>query len=204
MNNGTQNTQAVLARQEELVVQEMPDEVLVYDLKRHKAHCLNKTAAFVWQHCDGQTTVAEMAGLLEKETGARVDEDVVWYALGKLGDANLLANKVALPVTDGMSRRRMVRRLGTMLVLPAVVSLIAPNAVQAVTVVTLNEKIACGQCNNQDNPVGCTTDTCCTGSCGGPNRSCFPTGLPGSTPGQIDTACSGFLCEPASNAAPCS
>ena len=29
------------ARQDELVVEELPDETLVYDLKRHKARCLN-------------------------------------------------------------------------------------------------------------------------------------------------------------------
>src|SRR5690349_17456429 len=166
MNNGTQNTQMALARQEELVVQEMPDEVLVYDLKRHKAHCLNKTAAFVWNHCDGQTTVTEMAGLLEKDTGAPVDEEVVLYALGKLGDADLLASKVANSLNDGMSRRRMLGRVGAVMVLPTVVSLIAAAAAAAVSIVTLGKKIDCGQCNNQDNPANCVQDTCCTGECG--------------------------------------
>ena len=36
------------ARQDELVVEELQDETLVYDLKRHKARCLNRTAALVW------------------------------------------------------------------------------------------------------------------------------------------------------------
>ena len=35
-----------IARSNGLVVQEMPDEVLVYDLDSNKAHCLNETAAF--------------------------------------------------------------------------------------------------------------------------------------------------------------
>jgi hypothetical protein len=30
-----------LARKEGLVIQELPDEVLVYDLDRDRAHCLN-------------------------------------------------------------------------------------------------------------------------------------------------------------------
>ncbi len=47
------------ARQDELVVEELSDETLVYDLKRHKANCLNRTAALVWQDCDGQTSVAQ-------------------------------------------------------------------------------------------------------------------------------------------------
>ena len=36
------------ARQDELVVEELQDETLVYDLERHKARCLNRTAALVW------------------------------------------------------------------------------------------------------------------------------------------------------------
>ena len=55
------------ARQDELVVEELPDETLLYDLKSHKASCLNRTAALVWSHCDGQTSVAEMATMLERQ-----------------------------------------------------------------------------------------------------------------------------------------
>ena len=63
-----ETTSALLprARQEELVVEELPDETLVYDLKRHKAHCLNRAAALVWQHCDGRTTSSDMAEILEQ------------------------------------------------------------------------------------------------------------------------------------------
>ena len=53
------------ARQEKLLVHELTDEVLVYDLKRHKAHSLNKTAALVWQRCDGKSGVTEITRLLE-------------------------------------------------------------------------------------------------------------------------------------------
>ena len=38
------------ARTEGLVVTELPDELLVYDLERHRAHCLNPTAALVFKH----------------------------------------------------------------------------------------------------------------------------------------------------------
>src|SRR5262245_32635184 len=115
MNNTTNNSQEVLARHEDLVVQELPDEVLVYDLKQHKAHCLNKTASFIWQHCDGQTSVPEIAGLLKQESGSPVNEEVVWYAIDKLGKADLLTEKFTSPVQDGLSRRRMIRRLGAVL-----------------------------------------------------------------------------------------
>ena len=48
-----------MARQNGLVVQEMPGEVLVYDLDSNKAHCLNESAATVWRSCDGNNSVAD-------------------------------------------------------------------------------------------------------------------------------------------------
>ncbi|HKP13920.1 MAG TPA: PqqD family protein, partial [Blastocatellia bacterium] len=112
-----------LAREADLVVQRFPDEVMVYDLRNHKAHCLNQTAAFVWRHCDGQRAVAELAALLTQEAGSPVGEEVVWYALDKLNKADLLQERIAVPVADNMSRRRMVKRVGALVVLPAVISL---------------------------------------------------------------------------------
>ncbi|MEK6303097.1 MAG: PqqD family protein [Acidobacteriota bacterium] len=206
MENGSLNNQAALARHEELVVQELPDEVVVYDLKRHKAHCLNKTAAFVWNHCDGETTVTELARLLEQEAGSPLDERVVWYTLDKLRKADLLDGQLKSPVDDGLSRRRMIRRLGAMIVIPTVISLVAPTAVMAASITVFAKKIACGQCNQQDNPIGCVSDTCCTGNCGGPQRGCVcaTPGCPPGPGGLIDTSCTGALCTAASAAAPCS
>jgi Coenzyme PQQ synthesis protein D (PqqD) len=187
-----------LARETDLVVQKMPDEVMVYDLRSHKAHCLNQTAAFVWRHCDGQRTAGEIAALLGQETGSPVGEDVVWYALDKLNKADLLQGKIALPVIDHMSRRRMVKRVGALLALPAVASLIAPTAHAAVSVIITSKKIADGQCNNQNNPQSCSDDTCCSGT----KRTCIAIGVaPG---GLVNTACLGVPCAPAGAASPCS
>lgn len=187
-----------LAREADLVVQKFPDEVMVYDLRNHKAHCLNQTAALVWRHCDGQRSVSEIAALLAQETDSPVSEEVVWYALDKLSKAALLEEKVAVPFTDAMSRRRMVKRVGALVVLPAVISLIAPTAHAQVSVIITSKKIADGQCNNQNNPQSCTDDTCCTGT----KRTCVQIGVaPG---GLVNTACVGVPCEPAGNAAPCS
>ena len=44
-------------RRSGLVVQERPDEVLVYDLNTNKAHCLNESAAVVFHACDGTNSV---------------------------------------------------------------------------------------------------------------------------------------------------
>ena len=57
------NTEQIIpqARQEGLIVQELSEEVLVYDQQRHQAHCLNQTAAVVWRQCDGRRGAQEVA-----------------------------------------------------------------------------------------------------------------------------------------------
>ena len=81
------------ARTESLLVEELSEETLVYDEERHKAHCLNPTAAFVWHHCDGQTSVSELARLLEDELGIPANEEVVWLALDRLERVHLLEER---------------------------------------------------------------------------------------------------------------
>lgn len=121
------------ARKEGLVVQHLSDEVLVYDQQRHKAHCLNETAALIWMRCDGKTTVASMAQELSKQTGTRVGEDIVWLALDQLGKSRLLQGRSK--AAEGVSRREMMKRAGlaAAIALPAVTSIVAPSAVQAAT-----------------------------------------------------------------------
>jgi hypothetical protein len=117
------------ARQDGIVVRELPDEVLIYDLERHKAHCLNQTAAAVWRHCDGETTPREISYRLAREFSTPVDEDVVWLALDELGTLNLLESPVVRET--GMSRAQMMRRVGVItaaVALPAAFSLNVPNA----------------------------------------------------------------------------
>lgn len=153
MNNANENPQAALARHEGLVVQELPDEVLVYDLKQHKAHCLNRTAAFVWHHCDGQTTAAEIAGLLEQEWRNPVSEDVVWLALRQLSKADLLQERVVRPGGEmNFSRRALMRKLGFVAVtLPLVTSIIAPTVMAGASVIPPED---CQACVKKEKGVG--------------------------------------------------
>lgn len=137
MNDSPNNRQAFLARHDEMVVQELPDEVLVYDLKRHKAHCLNQAAAFVWNHCDGQTSVTEIAGLLAEELNKPVTEDIIWLALTQLDQSNLLQERIVKPSGGvNFSRRRAMRKVGqaALLTLPVVTSILVPRAVSAATI----------------------------------------------------------------------
>jgi len=127
------------ARKEGLVVKALADETLVYDLKSHRAHCLNRTSGLVFKHCDGNTSVGEMVGLVGSELGVALrdaleNEKLVWLALEQLGKADLLETRLSAPPAVGRcSRREMVRRMGVGLaaLLPLVTSIIAPTPVEA-------------------------------------------------------------------------
>jgi Coenzyme PQQ synthesis protein D (PqqD) len=123
------------ARKNELIVKELASEVLVYDEKNQKAHCLNQTAALVWKFCDGRTTVPKMARLLEKEMSVAVPEQAVWLAIEQLEETSLLEVPVSkpawLPLT---SRRELIRRLGiAAVILPLITSIQAPTAAATAT-----------------------------------------------------------------------
>ncbi len=149
-----------LARTDQLVVQELPDEVLVYDLERHKAHCLNKTSGMIWKRCDGRTTVAEMTRRLGRELAAPVDEDVVWLALAQLRKFHLLKEGSGGLGLLKVSRRDLVRKyLPAALAVPLILSVPAPTPAQ-----TLSRCLGpCEKCSG--------SRECCSGSCDG---ICFP------------------------------
>lgn len=130
------------ARTDELLIEEFPDETLVYDLRRDRAHCLNRTASLVWRACDGRTQVKEIAGRLASEAGLPADEALVWMALTRLEKARLLAERVDAPgPRAGYARREVIRTLGLTgalaLFLPAVESIVAPLAAQAASRISL-------------------------------------------------------------------
>ena len=145
-----------LARKQGLVVKEVSGEVLVYDLDRDKAHCLNQTAALVWKYCDGHTSVSRIAKSLEQDLQAPIDQKVVWYALLQLGKDHLLEERIVPPaIMAGMNRRDMIRALGlaAVVAVPVVTSIVAPTPAQAATclpsgsVCTLPAECCSGLCS---------------------------------------------------------
>ncbi len=91
-----------VARKEELVIQELAEEILVYDLEMNKAHCLNRTAAFVWKFCDGKNTIADITRLLAETEGQPVSDELVWLAIDQLSQKNLLGKA---PIAWTIKRR---------------------------------------------------------------------------------------------------
>ena len=158
--NEKARTAKPIARKQGLVIQELPDEVLVYDLDRDRAHCLNATAAFVWQRCDGRNTTAQIAQTLSQQFNCPVDEKIVWLALDQLGKNHLLDRQPAPPpALMGMNRRAMVRAFGlaVFVAVPVVTSIVAPTP--AGTVSCLADGGSCSS-NTQ-----CCSSCCPDGTC---------------------------------------
>jgi hypothetical protein len=158
------------ARRDELIVEIMADETLVYDLRRHRAHYLNPTAALVWRCCRERRSVAETEALLRAALGVAEAETLMWMALDRLQRARLLIEPPAFPGPRARyTRRQVMRGLGAgtaaTLLLPLVDSILSPVAAQAGSCVTP------AQCNALDPPA-------CTGQpiCNNPRRCCEPQG----------------------------
>ena len=79
-----------LARTKDLIVQETENEVLVYDLEKNTAICLNETAVCVWNSCDGKKSINELAQTLTDKKGKQVSTDIIWLALNQLKKEKLL------------------------------------------------------------------------------------------------------------------
>lgn len=144
------------ARSEKLLIQQLPDETLVFDLERNRAHCLNRSAASIWKRCDGKTSVREISRAVSTELDIKVDERTVWFAISQFNRDHLLEQKVSLPpaMMAGMNRRQMIRALGVAaaVAVPLVTSVVAPSAVQAAS--CLPSGAACS-----------TGAQCCSGLC---------------------------------------
>jgi len=140
-----------IARQNAIVVQELTDEVLVYDLDSNRAHCLNRSAALVWKSCDGSNTINDIV----KQFDGKVTEDFVWLALEQLKESGLLQNEIA-PRFQGQSRRQVLKTIGlaSMVALPVIASLVAPSSALGAANCTCVSNSACtgmSQCPSTTN-----------------------------------------------------
>jgi len=122
-----------LARKTELIVEALPSETIVYDTTHHRVHCLNKTASLIWRHCDGQTSVHQIAHQLSQTLRAPADVDVVRLGLRELHNCGLLVRESA--DTTAVSRRDLSKHLsilgGSFALLPAITSIVAPTPAMA-------------------------------------------------------------------------
>ena len=157
-------------RRSGLLIRELPDELLVYDQEQHRAHCLNRTAALVFQQADGTRTVGDLARELDPAAAGPDAVSAVTLAVAQLAEAGLLdAEPLAVEPAASLTRRDVARRIGIVAatLLPAVVSIVAPTPAEAAATC---ERVSCA-----GKPVGtpCSgfgadpcTETCLTSSGG--------------------------------------
>jgi len=126
------NSPRPIARKVGLVIQEMPNEILVFDIETNKAHCLNETAAIVWRACDGKNSVKDITKLFGNQSGGPVQEDLIWLAIDQLNKNNLLAEELRADFNT-QSRREAIKKIGmaAIVALPIITSLVAPPAAAA-------------------------------------------------------------------------
>jgi hypothetical protein len=143
-----------IARSEDILVEPLDEEALIYDLRTHEATCLNASAALIRNSCDGQRTIED---IVDAVGNAEVTEHHVADILDQLRDKNLLevdATLAADRVQAPTSRRSFLgHAAAASLVLPAVMSTIIPTAAEAVPQFTgCNMGVGDPQCN--DGPPG--------------------------------------------------
>jgi hypothetical protein len=140
------------------MTRDLGDELLVYDLERHKAYCLNEVAMQVFRHCDGETTIPDMARRVGTALGLPVDEQAVLLGLLRLQKAHLLDGTVGLPLQS--SRREMLRTLGraAAVIVPLVTAITVPTSAQAaLTGCSANAGDPCASNNDCCPPLVCST-----------------------------------------------
>lgn len=122
------------ARKNDIVIQKVKNETLVYDLKVNKAHCLNETSALIWEMCDGTRGFEEIANKMSLATNSSVSEELVMFACAELQAGNLIEKHDRISASfSGMSRREVIRKVGisSAIALPIIATLAAPSALNA-------------------------------------------------------------------------
>jgi hypothetical protein len=109
------------ARREDLLVEEVLNEVMIYDMRSQQVHYLRETAVAIWDACDGKTSVHSLS---EK---ASCEESVVWEVLEQLQRRNLLENIPSFS-SELVSRREMIKKLGigAAAATPLIMTIVAP------------------------------------------------------------------------------
>lgn len=123
------------SRKDKLLSRQLDDDLLIYDVERYKAHCLNPTAALVFSLCDGERSEDELAKAVGERLGVDDPQPLVQLALAQLDRARLLERSGPARPPSGVSRRRLLQGAAAVL-LPAITSLMAPEAASAGSSIT--------------------------------------------------------------------
>jgi hypothetical protein len=157
------------ARKDGLLEETVGEELLLYDLDSHTAHCLSPIAACIWRHCDGERDIAELAEL------AGASENLVADALRELREKDLLDVEPQLmqSTVPGISRReaiaRGVRYGAAAAAVPLIVSATAATPAMASSKATCKKSSVktdnCCICGDNSCISGLKTKSECTAQC---------------------------------------
>ncbi len=146
------------ARTKDLAVQQLGDELLIYDRARDVAHCLTQPAATVWRACEGE------GATLEELTKLTAESADVERALAELEEKGLLAETPG----GAVSRRHALLKIAGVgagaLAAPLIVSAAVPKSAEAFkspsTCVAIGS--SCTVSPGQSNSYGSSPmNTCC-------------------------------------------
>lgn len=169
-------------RTQNLVITELEEESLIYDLDVNKAFCLNETARLVMNQCDGTKSVDQALGIINRQLKTKMSADMVWLVVSQLKDANFIEKDYEIPIqTNRVSRRKILNAAASLgVALPIITSLIVPTALHAQS-----------SCLTQNQMCGSGLGVCCPNlnciSVGPSNFQCIPACI---TEGNL---CSGLL-----------
>ncbi len=147
-------------RNTEVLTQSLQDELVIYDLGSTTAHSLESTLASVWQMCDGETEIQEMAQRLG------VTEDLIGLAVRRLERASLLTS-TRIPWQLTTSRRALLQGSAALGGL-AITSALLPTAAGA-----LSKQKCLAPCVSKSHCAKTKTGACYVGGCCCSYRSVF-------------------------------
>ena len=158
MRQKTKTGEFPIARTGDLLTEEVGSELVVFDARSNRAHCLNGSAAALWRHCDGARSVAELGERLFPGLEAPEAQELVRLGLERLRRRHLLDETASEPMVD-LSKRRMIKKMAIVaaaagLAAPIVSSVVAPRTSYADTCLGVG--------------MPCTSDVnCCSKLCFG-------------------------------------
>lgn len=151
------------ARHDDVIVERLDRELLVYDRRTDEVHQLQRLAAVVFELADGKRDLAEIATQASGLLGEPISRASAEEAQDQLARCDLIEQ------ADGFSRRAAVRKLalagaGAVVAVPLIKSIAVPTPAGAQS-----------GCTPEGQPCDPNADACCPGSgcqCNGNNCVC--------------------------------
>ncbi len=151
-------------RRSDIVVEDVSDELLIYDRRADVAHCLSDVAALVWRTCEGGATLGEIAEQISARglTGSKVDAaELASTAVAELAEQGLLETSGAGAAVGLISRRRALRRMAGIGAAAVSAPLIVSAGVPTAAFAAASCASYLGACHTSYNS-GTTVPVCCS------------------------------------------